>query len=90
MFSTRAPAWPLIGCSSIRASLSWMAVSLLDYSSGSRHHRYLCFPDSREQTGSEHGYDVTDPTRIDPDMGTEEELKDSCKENYKNVRWVFC
>src|SRR5215468_3567912 len=27
------------------------------------------------RTGSGHGYDVTDPTRIDPEIGTEEEFE---------------
>ena len=31
-------------------------------------------PYFRARPGSEHGYDATDPTRIDPDLGSEEDF----------------
>src|SRR5512132_2314872 len=33
-----------------------------------------CSPLLQARRGSTHGYDVVDPTRLDPELGTEEEL----------------
>jgi (1->4)-alpha-D-glucan 1-alpha-D-glucosylmutase len=41
-------------------------------------HLYLS-PVLRARTGSTHGYDVVDPTRVSPELGGEEELRSLCE-----------
>src|SRR6185312_8957484 len=50
------------------------AIGILDYLRELGISHIYASPVFTSRRGSGHGYDVTDPTRIDPDLGTEEEF----------------
>ena len=50
------------------------AIRILDYLRDLGITHVYASPILGSRRGSEHGYDATDPTRIDPDLGSEEDL----------------
>ena len=67
-------SWPPTGCSSTADSPSPTPRALVPYLSRLGVSHIHCSPLLRSRRGSTHGYDVVDPTMLDPELGTEADL----------------
>ncbi len=67
------------------------AAQLVPYIARSGHQPSLCSPILTARAGSMHGYDVTDPTRVNPELGGEAGLRNwsrpACRRNGPDRRY---